>query len=631
MLSKEKFFLNKKFARLVFYCLSLAVLLAIAILGWFVHKDSLLPSDFHRFAVISVIFVLLIFWAFVSWVMAKWRNTLLRMDRELEEQAQKLAEHNRIMEQKVSDRTKELGHRNEKLRQEITERIRAEQKIKEGEQWLYTTLQSIGDGVIATDAQGDVKFMNLVAEQLTGWKQHEAVGKPLKKIFKTINQKTRQEMESPVERVLQEGAIVGLGNHILIAKTGAEKFLDDSGAPIRDFEGRIIGVVLIFRDVTEKRQVEQKFRLSEERNRLVVETANDAFVEMDEQGIITNWNQQAEKTFGWQKSEILGKALADTIIPPKFREAHRKGIKRYLETGENVIFNKRIELPALHRHGHEFPVELTVWPVEVGETRHFNAFIRDISERLQYQRQLVQGEKLMAIGHLAAGIAHEINNPIGFIGSNLMTLQKYLELFNREFKKLEGKKDLEETLADSKALLRESQEGVERVRKIVSDLKTFSRVDTGTLEVANLHHVIEGVLNIVSSEIKYKAELKKDYGDIPLIKCNPQQIGQVIINILINAVHAISDKGVIGIKTYVQDSWCCIEISDNGIGIPQEIVDKIFDPFFTTKEVGKGTGLGLSISYDIVKKHQGKIAVASEPGKGTRLTVFLPLTDSAAS
>jgi len=262
------------------------------------------------------------------------------------------------------------------------------------------------------------------------------------------------------------------------------------------------------------------------------------------------------------------------------------------------------------------------------------------------QTRILQQEKMASIGQLAAGVAHEINNPMGFITSNLGTLGKYtnkmtlfidtlteaVESFARE-EELEGLRDvrknikLDYILKDIDELIKESLDGAERVKKIVQNLKSFSRIDEAEVKPAAINECIESTLNIVWNEIKYKATVEKEYGEIPLIKCNPQQLNQVFMNLLVNAAHAIENQGEIRIKTWNGDGSINVSISDTGDGIKEEHLKNIFDPFFTTKEVGKGTGLGLSISYDIIKKHNGEITVDSEVGKGTCFTVKIPVVE----
>ena len=253
---------------------------------------------------------------------------------------------------------------------------------------------------------------------------------------------------------------------------------------------------------------------------------------------------------------------------------------------------------------------------------------------------------MASIGQLAAGIAHEINNPMGFISSNLGTLKKYLgkrsEYMSAQEQLLDQINDktalaelnekrkalkIDFIAEDIKDLINESLEGAERVKKIVQDLKSFSRVDQAEYKHADLNECIESTINIVWNELKYKATVEKEYGDIPHTKCFPQQLNQVFMNLLINAAHAIEKHGTITVKTLREGDSIFISISDTGRGIEPRIVNRIFEPFYTTKEVGKGTGLGLSITYDIIKKHGGEIAVRSEVGIGSTFTVRIPIVE----
>ncbi len=260
------------------------------------------------------------------------------------------------------------------------------------------------------------------------------------------------------------------------------------------------------------------------------------------------------------------------------------------------------------------------------------------------QSQILQQEKMASVGQLAAGVAHEINNPMGFITSNLSSLQRYQDKLTayieqleswlqgegsaailEQMKELKKKQKISFVLEDIRDLIEESNDGAVRVRDIVQNLKSFSRVDQTEFTPADINECLESTLAIAMNEIKYKATVEKDFGTLPLLPCFPQQLNQVFLNILVNAAQAIEKKGEIKIKTRAEAGQVKITISDNGSGIPENIREKIFEPFFTTKEVGKGTGLGMSISYDIIKEHHGQINVESEAGQGTTFTIVLPL------
>ena len=282
-----------------------------------------------------------------------------------------------------------------------------------------------------------------------------------------------------------------------------------------------------------------------------------------------------------------------------------------------------------------------------------------VNQQLQLaQDQLVQSEKLASIGQLAAGVAHEINNPVGYVFSNFGSLQKYLgDLFRMlaayeaaepllagtpvaaELAAMRREIELDYLKEDVPQLMAESCEGISRVRKIVQDLKDFSHVDARQeWEWTDLHRGIDSTLNIVNNEIKYKADVVKDYGVLPQVQCLASELNQVFMNLLVNAAHAIDKgRGRIHVRTGTgmanggsgEPATVWVEIEDDGCGIPKDDLGRIFDPFFTTKPVGKGTGLGLSLSYGILQKHHGRLEVDSEVGRGTRFRVTVPVSQPA--
>ena len=268
----------------------------------------------------------------------------------------------------------------------------------------------------------------------------------------------------------------------------------------------------------------------------------------------------------------------------------------------------------------------------------------------QARLQLLQSEKMASIGQLAAGVAHEINNPIGFVGSNLNSLDGYLkDIFSiisayekaedaagndaafKDVIELKRSLDYAGIKQDISDLLAESRDGIGRVRKIVQDLKNFSHVDEMAWEWADIHVGIDSTLNMVWNELKYHCTVTKNYGAVPKILCLPSQLNQVVMNLLVNAGHAIEVKGEITITTEsAGEDAVRVRVSDTGKGIAPDALAKVFDPFYTTKPVGKGTGLGLSLVWNIVERHGGKIEVASEVGKGTTFTVTLPIEPRGA-
>lgn len=282
-----------------------------------------------------------------------------------------------------------------------------------------------------------------------------------------------------------------------------------------------------------------------------------------------------------------------------------------------------------------------------GELQSRNKELTELNAKLsEAQQQLLQSEKMAAIGQLAAGVAHEINNPIGFVFSNFNALESYIKKLCdmlsayasaehliaspdtvAKLAHMREQADLDFLVEDSKNLMLETKEGLTRVKNIVQDLKDFSRIDINAdWAWSDLHRGIDSTLNILASEIKYKADVIKEYGDVPEIQCLSSQINQVVMNLLINAAHAIGqERGTITVRTGREGDQAWFEVADTGCGIPIDIQQRIFDPFFTTKAVGKGTGLGLSLSYGIVQRHRGRIELTSELGKGSSFKVYLPI------
>jgi signal transduction histidine kinase len=259
------------------------------------------------------------------------------------------------------------------------------------------------------------------------------------------------------------------------------------------------------------------------------------------------------------------------------------------------------------------------------------------------QGQLLQAEKMAAIGQLAAGVAHEINNPIGFVTSNLGSLTNYLtQLFElvacyekvgvalpaaqqKFVKEARARCEVDYLREDAPQLLAETRDGLARVKRIVDNLREYSHVGEAQWAPADLNQVLESALNVVRNELRYKAELVKELTPLPPLRCIVAQLSQVLVNLLVNAAQSIQDKGTITLRTRFSGGSISVEIGDTGCGMTEETRKRIFEPFFTTKPVGKGTGLGLSISWEIIKRHHGDIEVTSAPGKGTTFRITLPV------
>jgi signal transduction histidine kinase len=395
-----------------------------------------------------------------------------------------------------------------------------------------------------------------------------------------------------------------------------------------------------------------------------LESTADGILALDRDGRVARFNQQfidmfhvPDNVIAFWKHDKLMEAVLSVLRDPQGFMRNVEHLCRHPEAETRDVF-ECVDGRVIERYSLKQPLGVD----GVGRVISF----RDITARvraeeaLQHEKeeqrqligkleeahnQLLQSEKMASIGGLAAGVAHEINNPIGFVSSNLGTLGGYVEGFMKliaayeaaepqlaaaQREALHGLKrslDLDYLREDTLSLLRESADGIQRVRQIVQDLKDFSHVGESDWQWSDLHKGIDSTINIVSNEIKYKADVVREYGALPQVECLPSQINQVFMNLLVNAAHAMPEgrRGTITVRTAAADDQVRIEVADTGSGIPPDILKRIFDPFFTTKPVGKGTGLGLSLSYSIVQKHGGRIEVESEPGRGTTFRVTLPV------
>lgn len=378
----------------------------------------------------------------------------------------------------------------------------------------------------------------------------------------------------------------------------------------------------------------------------IMDSVGDMIILTDHEGKVKRVNRAVTEYTNCTYEEIIGLDWEELIerLKTETRTFYAGSVELYQPELEKwfLLNTYPFEDTELHFSGIVITIHDSTEIKKIsGELENVNRELETAySELKATQSQMVHGEKMASIGQLAAGVAHEINNPMGFITSNLRTLSKYVsrltgfiqaqdealgETQRNRTGVLRRQLKIDYITEDSGQLITESLEGADRVRKIVQNLKSFSRVDNSEFQDADINECIESTLNIVWNELKYKATVEKEYGDIPRTKCYPQELNQVFMNLLVNAAHAIEKQGTIRIRTWNGNGLVNVSISDTGCGIPEEIINRVFEPFFTTKEVGKGTGLGLSISYDIVKKHNGTISAESNPGRGTTFTVQIPV------
>jgi PAS domain S-box-containing protein len=389
----------------------------------------------------------------------------------------------------------------------------------------------------------------------------------------------------------------------------------------------------------------------------LVEAMESGLLVLDSEGRVTHANPAAGRILGERHGALRGRSIVDWLpdgAPGVPLLAHA------LVAGSRV---RGAEAVVVRRDGRYVPVGLSLAPLAAGGQRHGAvAIFQDLSELKQLQRQVLQLEKMASIGQLAAGVAHEINNPMGFVHANLFQMEEYLADLRRllegasalaervaregspslrtaaaEWSALGAKLDGEFLLDDFAKAIRESLEGSERVRHIVQDLRSFAHRDDGEWVMADLNRCLDSTAHIVWTMTKHSVVLRKEYAALPPVRCLPLQLEQVFMNLLVNAYQAIEQRasersggGEIVLRTEVDARRVVVSVIDDGIGISPAHLDRIFDPFFTTKEVGVGTGLGLSTSFDIVRRHGGAIRALDRPGGGTIFEVELPLPDPAA-
>ncbi|MFH2066136.1 MAG: ATP-binding protein [Pseudomonadota bacterium] len=422
---------------------------------------------------------------------------------------------------------------------------------------------------------------------------------------------------------------------------------------------------------------------SEREYRRIVDTANEGIWMLGEDYLTTFVNARMAQMLGYSEQEMMGRPVTDFMLAQDAADQRQRLKNRH------PCIAEAFEYRLLRKDGQTLWVLVSTTPVFDDDHHQKGAFamITDITakklaeedlyrlnqelegrvaERTQELKasnadlekayrdlqtahsRMLQQEKMASIGQLAAGVAHEINNPLAFIISNLGTLKEYSKELaefhhtqeaslrnlieaspgNEMFEEINRQRetmDIDFILEDIEELVAESLDGGTRMKEIVQNLKNFARLDEAEYKMTDLNQGLESTLKIVWNELKYKVKVTKSYGDLPQIMCNPGELNQVFMNLLVNAAQAIEHQGEIDVATRKVGDTIVIEISDTGCGIPVDKLNRIFEPFYTTKEVGKGTGLGLSIVYDIVEKHDGEIAVDSRLGQGTRFTISLPI------
>lgn len=499
---------------------------------------------------------------------------------------------------------------------------------------LAIALENAGDAICMTDAAGNIEWTNPGFRRITGYFPGESVGKPLagllgiKGPFFNFGQRIEDQLQEPPKE--RKSGLTWRNPVRSRVRDGAELDLDLAISPVTDDKGHPTRYVAVARDVTAQRRAAQEIADSEARYRTLVEHAPEAVVVLDmTAGHFVDCNARAEGLFRRVRQHLL---RCDMIgLSPELQPDGRKSVAALqahinaAQHGDSPFF----EWTFLDSHGNSIRCEVRLVGLPGTTTRLVRASIVDISERLQreqerreLQKRLDGAERLAGIGAVAAGVAHEINNPLVYILNNLdFVLRK------------DARGAISEAARDA---LTEAQNGALRVRDVVRDLRTFARVESEVKSPLDVRAVMDASINIASSDLLHRARIVKDYRDTAQVIADPSRLGQVFLNLIVNAMQALPDGSPseqlirITVRPSEDGAWVLASVEDSGHGIPTDRLERIFEPFYTTKPIGKGTGLGLSISRNIVTSFGGHIEVRSELGKGSTFTIALPVSEAQA-
>ena len=493
------------------------------------------------------------------------------------------------------------------------------QESREVRELMETTLRSIGDAVISTDAKGYIVFANQVARSLTGWADQDLTGMHLDEVFVIVNEHTRATVESPVAKVLREGGVVGLANHtILIARDGTETAIDDSGAPIRDKDGNIRGTVLVFRDITERRRAEETSQLLAS----IVASSDDAIISKDLNGIVTSWNAGAQRIFGYTPEEMIGQPVARLAPPDRLQEMPR--ILERIRSGERL---EHFESVRRAKSGRLVNVSLTISPIlnARGQIVGASKIARNITERKLAEEAVLQNAERLArsnaeLQQFAYAASHDLQEP-------LRTIVSFSQLLVERCK---GKLDPE-----SEQFLEFVTAAAARMRALISDLLTYSRTvhreGTSLKEVA-LNEIVDVALFNLQFAIQESGAVV-EVGKLPTVRADEPQMMQLFQNLISNAIKYRSEETPhIRITAGQNGEEWVISVADNGQGISSQYQDYIFGVFkrLHGREYA-GTGVGLAICKSVVERHGGRIWVESEPGRGSTFKFSLATRGAACS
>ena len=506
---------------------------------------------------------------------------------------------------------------------EMATQIRTKQAL------LENTIESIGDSVLVTDERGKIVVANAAAKRLLEIVPGDGMTRTLRYFY--------PDGVTPMPA----------SNLALVRALGGESVDDQefivvpeapcvaanivaNARPLRDESGTLHGAVTVLRNVTEQKRAHQSLVDSEQMAQAIINTAIDAFIQMDESGIILDWSPHAEAMLGWSRSEAVGASADDLIVPELQRDANNHWVSKFLYDVGSGAKGWRFEAPLLHRDGSEIFTEMSLTELRRGEGHIINAFIRDITQKRAAEEQLIQAQKMESVGQLTGGIAHDFNNMLTVITGTIEILA-------------EAVKD-EPHLARIVTLI---SEAADRGTELTANLLAFARKQPLQPVEIDVNALVNEVGRLLSPTLGRQIEIKTALGgDVWPALVDPGQLSSALVNLAINARDAMPDGGTLTFATSNitlggrvasadgvdrPDLYVVVEVTDTGTGVPEAIRDKIFDPFFSTKETGQGTGLGLSMVFGFAKQSGGNIEVDSEEGRGTTFRLYLPKADGDAS